>query len=50
MDSIDDLPILLRREIEARIAGPLIEAFSAEFGREQTIRVAGKVIKELAEE
>lgn len=50
MDSIDDLPILLRREIEARIAGPLIEAFAAEFGREQTIRVAGKVIKELAEE
>mgnify|MGYP003341720562 CR=1 FL=1 len=50
MNTIDDIPVLLRREIEARIAGPLIEAFSEKFGREETIRVASQVILELAEE
>ena len=49
MDNIDDIPILLRREIEARIAGPLIKAFSEAFGREETERVASRVILELAE-
>ena len=47
---IDEIPILLRREIEARIAGPLIEAFMKEFGREKTIAVASDVILKLAEE
>ncbi len=47
---IDDIPILARREIEARIAGPLIEAFAAEIGREKTIEIASQVILELAEE
>ena len=50
MTDINDLPILLRREIEARIVGPLIEAFSEEFGREKTIEVASSVIQKLAEE
>lgn len=50
MNSIDDIPILLRREIEARIAGPLIKAFSEAFGRAETERVASRVILELAEE
>ena len=50
MDSIDDIPILLRREIEARIAGPLIKAFGEKFGKEETERVAAQVILELAEE
>lgn len=50
MDNISDIPILLRREIEARIAGPLIEAFSEEFGREKTVAVASAVILKLAEE
>ena len=50
MKNIDEIPILLRREIEARIAGPLIKAFSETFGREETERVALRVILELAEE
>ena len=50
MTDIDELPILLRREIEARIAGPLIKAFIEEFGREQTLALANEVIQKLAEE
>ena len=50
MEKVDENPILLRREIEARIAGPLIEAFSEKFGRAETVRVASQVILELAEE
>ena len=47
---INEVPILIRREIEARIAGPLIEAFMEKFGREETIAVASNVILKLAEE
>lgn len=50
MSDINDIPILLRREIEARIAGPLIEAFAEEFGRAKTLQVASNVILKLAEE
>ncbi len=50
MTDINEIPILARREIEARIAGPLIEAFVEEFGREKTIEVASRVILKLAEE
>jgi len=46
----NDVPILVRREIEARIAGPLIKAFMKNFGREETIAVASEVILNLAEE
>ena len=46
----NDVPILVRREIEARIAGPLIKAFMKKFGREETIAVASEVILNLAEE
>jgi hypothetical protein len=44
------MPTLLRREIEARIAGPLLEAFMEEFGREKTLAVASRVIERLARE
>ena len=47
---INDIPILLRREIEARIAGPLIQAFIDEFGREKALEVASAVILKLAQE
>ena len=46
----NDVPILVRREIEARIAGPLIKAFMKKFGHEETIAVASEVILNLAEE
>ena len=47
---INDVPILVRREIEARIAGPLIAANMEKFGREETIAVASDIILKLAEE
>ena len=50
MTDIDELPILLRREIEARIAGPLIKAFIGELGRERALAIASDVIAKLAEE
>ena len=41
---------LTRREIEARIAGPLIRAFVDEFGRGKTFAVVNQVIEKLAKE
>lgn len=49
-DDISTVPILLRREIEALITVPLIEAFAEEFGEEKTLQIARKVITQLAEE
>ena len=40
--------LLRRREIEARIAVPLIQAFAEKMGREQALAVATEVIKSLA--
>ncbi|MEW6754336.1 MAG: L-2-amino-thiazoline-4-carboxylic acid hydrolase [Candidatus Latescibacterota bacterium] len=45
-----DLPLLQRREIEARIAAPLIRAFAAEVGQETALRVARQVMASLARE
>ena len=42
------LPLLEQREIEARIVGPLIRAFSEEVGRERALEIVAGVIRELA--
>ena len=42
------LTLLERREIEARIVGPLVRGFAAEFGRERTLEVLNRVIVALA--
>jgi hypothetical protein len=42
------LTLLERREIEARIVGPLVRAFADEFGHEATLAVLRRVIAELA--
>lgn len=47
---LSKVDMLTRREIEARIAGPLIKAFMEEFGEERALEVAGKVIQSLASE
>lgn len=47
---INDVNILARREIEARIAAPLIEAMAAEFGRDRVLEIAREVIVKLARE
>ncbi len=45
---LNDIGVLRRREIEARILAPLVEAFAAEFGRERVLEVARRVIVEIA--
>jgi len=47
---LSKIGILTRREIEARIAGPLIRAFVAEIGEERALEIARKVITSLARE
>jgi hypothetical protein len=47
---LSKVAILTRREIEARIAGPLIKAFIEEFGEDKTLKIARGVILSLARE
>ena len=47
---LSKISLLARREIEARIAGPLIKAFMEKFGKEKTFEVVEGVIKSLAKE
>jgi hypothetical protein len=42
--------ILTRREIEARVVAPLLEAFAAEVGNERAIEIVQKVILQIARE
>ena len=42
--------VLTRREIEARIVGPLIDAFSERFGREETLALLKEVVAKAARE
>jgi len=48
MEDINSVPIIIRREIEALIAAPLIKAFIEQYGREPVLKVTEKVIKSLA--
>lgn len=43
-----DIGVLKRREVEARILAPVIDALAAEFGREQVIAIVSKAIIGLA--
>ncbi|MBW1789504.1 MAG: L-2-amino-thiazoline-4-carboxylic acid hydrolase [Deltaproteobacteria bacterium] len=45
---INSVDLIVRREIEALIAAPLIGAYMEAFGREPALEVARNVIKELA--
>ena len=47
-DTLNEIGVLKRREIEARILAPLINAFATEFGRERVIEIAKRVIVEIA--
>lgn len=46
----EKISLLSRREIEARLIAPLMEAFSDEFGREITYEIARRAIVQMAEE
>ena len=47
-DTLNDIGVLKRREIEARILAPLICAFAAEFGRERVVEIAERVVVGIA--
>ncbi len=50
LPDVNDLPIFTRREIEARIVGPLIKAFQAKYGEQEALEVLSEVIESLAAE
>lgn len=50
LSDLGAIHILARREIEARIVAPIIEAFGKEFGREKAVKLASETIKSLARE
>ncbi len=45
-----ELPLLQRREIEARILAPVIEALAAKFGRDEVLTLLSETIKRVARE
>jgi hypothetical protein len=47
-DDLNSIRLLTRREIEARIVAPLLDAFSAEFGQERVLEIAQRVILQIA--
>lgn len=48
MKTIYDVPVLLRREIEALMVKPFLDAFEKELGHEKTYEIVEKVIAEIA--
>jgi hypothetical protein len=49
-DSLNEIGVLKRREIEARILAPLLEALGAEFGQERVLEVARAAVIRIAHE
>ena len=47
-DTLNEIGVLKRREIEARIVGPLVEALGNEFGRERVIEIVRETIVDIA--
>jgi fumarate reductase iron-sulfur subunit len=47
---LSQVSILARREIEARILMPVLNAFIKEYGKEQTVKLVDPVIQDLAKE
>lgn len=49
-DRLNEIGVLKRREIEARIVAPLLEALGREFGRDRVLAIARDVIIRIARE
>ena len=49
-DNLNDIGVLKRREIEARIIGPLLEALGERFGHEDVLEIARQTIIRIAQE
>lgn len=47
-DTLNDVGVLKRREIEARIIAPLLERFGQEFGSDRVYELAAEVIVDVA--
>jgi hypothetical protein len=47
---LNEIGVLRRREIEARIVAPLLDALGAEFGRERVLEIARETIVRVAQE
>ena len=47
-DRLNEIGVLRRREVEARIIAPLVSAFTADFGRDRVIEIVKRVIVEIA--
>ena len=48
MQTIYDVPVILRREIEALMIKPFLDAFEQELGHDKAYEIAVKVIEQLA--
>lgn len=48
-DTLNDVGVLKRREIEARIVAPLLDRLGEEFGRERVLELAREVVVEVAQ-
>ncbi|MBX3010935.1 MAG: L-2-amino-thiazoline-4-carboxylic acid hydrolase [Caldilineaceae bacterium] len=47
-DTLNEIGVLKRREIEARIIGPIVEALAKEFDRERVLAIVGETIINIA--
>ena len=50
IDSIDEVPLLIRREIEARVLAPFVEALSTQFDRAEVVTILRETITRIARE
>ena len=50
VSSIDDVPLIVRREIEARILAPFVQALGERFGREEVVEILRVTIERIARE
>jgi len=48
LDRLNEIGVLRRREIEARILAPMLQALGDEFGRERALEIAREVIVQVA--
>jgi len=49
-DRLNEIGVLTRREIEARILIPILDALGEELGRERVLEIAARAIREVAQE
>lgn len=49
-DTLNEIGVLTRREIEARVIGPLLARFGDEFGRDRVNELAGEVVVDIAKQ